>query len=131
MGKISFTNDIISDSLTRVRNAVLAGKNSVILPNVKIVLEILKVLSNSNLIDSYSVTEEGDVVVHLKVGDNYKFSTVTRISKPGVRRYVGLKDIRPVKGGRGVLVLSTSRGVMSGEDARKAQVGGEVLCELW
>jgi small subunit ribosomal protein S8 len=131
MAKISFTNDIISDVLTRIRNAVMVNKNTVVLPNVKMVLEILKVLSNNHLIEGYSISEEGDVVVNLKVNDEYKFHILKRLSKPGVRSYVALNEIRPVKGGRGVLILSTSKGVMSGSDARKQGVGGEALCEIW
>lgn len=131
MAKISFTNDIISDALTRVRNAVRANKSSVVLPNVKMVLEILKVLSNNNFIESYTVSEDGDLVVNLKVNDEYKFSILKRLSKPGVRRYVGLEEIRPIKGGKGVLILSTSKGVMSGSDAKQQKVGGEALCEIW
>ncbi len=131
MAKIKFTNDILSDSLTRIRNSVLAKKESVLLPNTNLVLELLKVLSNRQFINSYTINEDGDVVVELKVDGTYKFSELIKVSKPGVRRYVSVTELRPVKGGRGLAILSTSKGVMSGEQARKEGVGGEYLCKIW
>jgi small subunit ribosomal protein S8 len=131
MVKINYTNDTIADVLTRIRNAVSANKEEVVVPNVKMVLEILKVLSNNNYIESYSVEESGELVVKLRVNGGYRFSTLRRVSKPGVRRYISLNNIRPVKGGRGVLILSTSKGVVSGAEAQKLKVGGELLCEIW
>lgn len=131
MTKVNFTNDRIADSLTRIRNAALSNKNVVKLPNVKIVLELLKVLANNNLIGSYSINEAGEVEVNLKVENDYKFTSLKRISKPGVRRYIGVNEIRPVKGGRGIAVLSTSHGIISNKEARKHGVGGELLCEIW
>jgi small subunit ribosomal protein S8 len=131
MAKIKFTNDIIADSLTRLRNSVNAKKNTAELPNVKMVMEILKVLSNNHLIESYTIDENENLLVTLKVDGRYKFSILKRVSKPGVRIYKGANEIKPVKGGKGVLILSTSKGVMSGWDAKKQGIGGEVLCEIW
>jgi small subunit ribosomal protein S8 len=131
MAKIKFTNDIISDSLTRIRNSRGASKNTALLSNTKIVLELLKVLSNDNFIKSYSITEEGMVEVDLMVDGKYKFTELTRISKPGVRVYVGSGEMRPVKRGRGIGIISTSKGIMSDKQARKEKVGGEYLCTIW
>lgn len=131
MANIKFTNDIISDVLTRVRNAIGAKKDSVLLPNTKIVLEILKVLSNNKFIGSYSVDADNQVLVELKIEGEYKFSDLQRVSKPGIRRYIASSDIRPVKGGKGLAIISTSKGVMSGYQAFKQGVGGEFLCKIW
>lgn len=131
MAKIKFTNDILADALTRLRNSVKANKETVILPNTKLVLELLKVLSNRGFINSYSVNENEELVVELKVEGNYKFTDLVRVSKPGVRRYISASELRPIKGGRGLAVISTSKGVMSGKQARKDGIGGEYLCKIW
>jgi small subunit ribosomal protein S8 len=131
MTKIKFTNDTISDVLTRIRNCVLAKKDTVALPNVKIVLELLKVLSNHNFISGYTITEEGEVLVSLKVDGKYRFTELERVSKPGIRKYVSSTELRPIRGGRGISILSTSKGVMSGIEAKKEGVGGEYLCKVW
>jgi len=131
MAKIKFTNDILADSLTRIRNAVQTSKETVVLANTKLVLELLKVLSNQHFIDGYTVNEADEVVVNLKVDGVYKFSELIRVSKPGVRKYMTAKELAPVKGGRGLAVLSTSKGVMSSYQAKKEGIGGEYLCKIW
>jgi small subunit ribosomal protein S8 len=131
MAKIKFTNDILADSLTRIRNAVRTSKETVVLANTKLVLELLKVLSNQGFIAGYMVNEADEVVVNLKVDGKYRFSELIRVSKPGVRKYVSADELTPVKGGRGLAVLSTSKGVMSGYQARKEGIGGEYLCKIW
>ncbi len=129
--KVKQTNDTLSDALTRLRNAIAAKKEITALPNTKLVLEVLKVLSNYGYISSYSESESGDIEVSLKTENGYRFSHLERISKPGVRRYVSFSEIRPVKGGKGLAIFSTSKGVMSGPQARKNQIGGEYLCKIW
>ncbi len=129
--KIKFTNDTLSDTLTRIRNSVRAKKDTVVLANVKLVLELLKVLSNQGFIGGYTINEIGEVVVNLKVDGKYKFSELIRVSKPGVRKYVAAAELFPIRGGKGLAVLSTSRGVMSGYKAHKEGIGGEYLCKIW
>ena len=131
MNKVKTTNDILSDALTRMRNAIGAKKEAVILPNTKLVLEVLKVLSNYKYIGSYEINADENLVVNLKTENGYRFSHLERVSKPGVRRYVGAGDIRIVKGGKGLAIISTSKGVMSGLQATKEKVGGEYLCKVW
>jgi small subunit ribosomal protein S8 len=131
MKKVKQTNDILSDALTRMRNAIARKSIEVALPKTNIVLEVLKVLSNYGYIASYSENENGDIVVGLVTENGYRFSHLERVSKPGVRKYISSDEIRPVKGGRGLAILSTSKGVLSGPQARKEKVGGEYLCKIW
>lgn len=129
--KTKQSNDKISDALTRMRNAIMASKNEAVLPKTKIILELLKVLSNYGYIGSYDINEDDNVHVTLVTENGYRFHNLIRVSKPGVRRYVKSSEIRPVKGGRGLAIISTSKGVMSGVNARKQGVGGEYLCKIW
>jgi len=131
MKKVKKTNDILSDALTRMRNAIKASKEETLLPNTKLVLEILKVLSNYGYISSYQITENEDISVNLVTEKGYRFTDLQRVSKPGVRKYVTASQIRPVKGGKGLAIISTSKGVMSGAMARKEGIGGEYLCKIW
>lgn len=129
--KVKQTNDVISDTLTRMRNAVSAKKETVVLSNTKIVLEILKVLSNANFIGQYLENSNGDIEVSLLTENGYRFTNLERVSKPGARKYIMASDIRSVKGGKGISIVSTSKGVLSGYQARKENVGGEYLCKIW
>lgn len=131
MKPVKKTHDILSDALTRMRNAIRAKKEVVALPNTKLVLEVLKVLLNCGYIAGYSENENGDINVNLKKDNVYRFTELERVSKPGRRKYVSVDEIRPVKGGRGLAIISTSKGVMSGAQAKKANVGGEYLCKIW
>lgn len=129
--KTKQSNDSISDALTRMRNAILANKSETVLPKTKIILELLKVLSNYGYIGNYEINEDDNVSVVLNTEKGYRFHSLVRVSKPGVRRYVKSGEIKPVKGGRGLAIISTSRGVMSGANARKQGIGGEYLCKIW
>jgi len=131
MAKIKFTNDVISDSLTRIRNSIRSNKETALLSNTKIVLELLKVLSNHQFINSYKVNENDEIIVDLMVDGKYKFSELSRVSKPGVRIYTSSKTLKPVKGGKGLAILSTSKGIMSGIQAKSENIGGEYLCKIW
>jgi small subunit ribosomal protein S8 len=127
--------DPIADMLTRIRNGSAAGKEIVDMPHSKLKQELARVLRQEGYIaDFKSVQDEGHrtLRVHLKVlGKQRSITGLRRISKPGVRRYVRATEIPRVLGGMGVSIVSTSRGVMSGRDAKKAGVGGEVLCYVW
>lgn len=131
MKKVKKTNDTLSDALTRMRNAIKVQKETVELPNTKLVLELLKVLSNYGYISGYGVNENEDIVVNLKTDNGFRFTELVRVSKSGVRKYISVSEIRSVKGGRGLAILSTSKGVMAGPQARKEGVGGEYLCKIW
>jgi small subunit ribosomal protein S8 len=122
--------------LTRVRNANSAGKDSVSIPVSRKLVEIARILKEEGFIISYEVIEErpvGQLVITLKYGPK-KQKTIRglkRISKPGLRVYAGKDDLPRVLGGLGTAVISTSKGMMTDRDARKAGVGGEVLAYIW
>lgn len=128
--------DPIADMLTRIRNAVRARHPRVDMPASKLKAEIARIMKEEGYLSTYKVVDENKRKV-LRVFFRYtndKRSVLTglkRVSRPGCRRYVGKGDIRPVVGGMGVCILSTPRGVMTGQTARKEGVGGELLCEVW
>ena len=128
--------DPIADMLTRIRNAVRARHPRVDVPASNLKVEIARILKEEGYVSTYKVVDENKRRV-LRVFFRYtpdKRSVLTnlkRISRPGCRRYVGKNEIKPVVGGIGVSILSTPRGIMSGQAARKQGVGGELLCEVW
>lgn len=130
------SNDLISDGLTRIRNAAMRRLKTTKLLHSNVVEATLKILADKGYIDSYNVVEENNkkfINVVLKYDENGKsvINEVKRISKPGRRVYQGKDDIKRFKNGYGTIIVSTSKGVMSGADANKNGVGGEVLCTIW
>lgn len=128
--------DPVADLLTRIRNAVRAHHAKVDVPSSKLKLEIVRILQSEGFVGEYKVNQEQGrptLQVLLKYGPNDQpvISNLRRISQPGCRVYVGTHEIRPVLGGMGISILSTPRGVMTGREARKQRVGGELLCEVW
>jgi small subunit ribosomal protein S8 len=128
--------DPVADFLTRVRNAIRARQQKLDVPASKLKLEIARILKEEGYIANFKSTEEeGKRVlrVYLKYGSNNEptISNVQRVSRPGCRVYVGRNEIPRVLGGLGINILTTPRGVMTGRDARKQGVGGEILCEIW
>jgi small subunit ribosomal protein S8 len=134
-------NDPISDMLTRIRNAVLAGHAQVALPNSKIKAEIAKILKDEGFLEGFEVVdgERADQrVLRLKIkyiGERRErrpvISGLERVSKPGRRIYTKKTEIPWVLSGIGVAILSTPKGVMTGARARQLGVGGEILCKVW
>jgi small subunit ribosomal protein S8 len=130
------TNDPISDLLTRIRNAVSARHGSLRIPASKTLGSIANILKDEGYLQGCELLDEGPqktLVLHLRyLGDRSNaITTLKRVSKPSRRRYVGVGDIPRVKNGLGIAILSTSRGVMTGGQAREQRVGGEVLCTIW
>lgn len=129
--------DPIADMLTRIRNATRARLPRVEIPASKIKVEIARILKEEGYIATYKLVDEGKPRKTLRVFLKYtpdRRSVITalrRVSKPGRRVYTGKADIRPVVGGMGISILTTPRGLMTGRAARKAGVGGEVICEVW
>jgi small subunit ribosomal protein S8 len=131
------TNDTVSDMLTRLRNASLAKHQITHVPSTRMTRNIAKVLQEEGFIASFE--EEGEVPKkQLAIGLKYKgktrqpiFSKLKRVSRPGLRVYANTKELPRVLGGIGIAIISTSSGVMTDRDARKAGVGGEVLCYIW
>ena len=135
--------DPIADMLTRIRNATIARHTRVDIPASTLKLEIAKILELEGYIQSFKTVEtpDGDgksavqktIRVQLKYGPHGEkvISGLERISRPGRRVYLGVEDVPTVLGGLGTSILTTSRGVMTGRAAKKAGVGGEVLCTIW
>lgn len=127
--------DPLADFLTQIRNANSAGLTSVVSPSSNMKVSVAKVLKDEGYIEDFSVEKQEakqSLNVKLKRGGRDKAITgLRRISKPGLRKYVGSSDIPRVLGGLGIVILSTSRGVMSGHEAKKQNVGGEVLAYIW
>ena len=130
------TNDPISDMLTRVRNAMAARHPKVDVPASRLKAEVARILKEEGYIANYKVAEEGakrTIKIYLKysAGNAPVITRIERVSRPGCRVYVGHEDIPRVQGGLGINILTTPRGVMTGREARKEGVGGELLCQIW
>jgi small subunit ribosomal protein S8 len=128
-----FFNDSIADMLTRIRNAATARKTHVTMPYSKMKEQVAKILESNDFLDDVKVAEvKGFKTLELTLSSHPETLTaLVRVSKPGRRVYVGTKEIPTVLGGRGLVILSTSSGVMSGRDARKQGLGGELICKVW
>jgi small subunit ribosomal protein S8 len=132
---MSFT-DPVADFLTRIRNGIKARHQKVDVPASKLKLEIARILKEEGFIANYKPTEEDGkkvIRVYLKYSPDSSgaISSVVRISRPGCRVYVSKTEIPRVLGGLGINILTTPKGVMTGKQARKEGVGGEVLCEVY
>jgi small subunit ribosomal protein S8 len=128
--------DPVSDFLGRIRNAIRAKHQKVDVPASNLKLEIARILKEEGFIANFKETVEDNtriLRVYLKYGPNNEavISNLQRVSKPGCRVYVGHNEIPRVLGGLGINILTTPRGVMTGKQARREGVGGEVLCEVW
>ncbi len=126
--------DPIADLLTRIRNAQLAGHESVDIPYSKLKTEVVRVLQEEGYIEGYSVSEEikSEITVSLKYADDEPvIEHIKRISRPGLRIYKDSKSVPLVNGGLGVAIVSTNKGVMTDRAARKEGIGGEVLCTVF
>ncbi|HMM59543.1 MAG TPA: 30S ribosomal protein S8 [Candidatus Rifleibacterium sp.] len=128
--------DPIGDMLTRIRNANMGKHESVEMPSSKMKIEIAKILKKEGYIRDfryYKFQNKFNLKVFLKYGEknSHILKGITRVSKPGRRLYSGKETIAKVLGGLGISILTTSKGVMTDKEARKAGVGGEVLCHVW
>ncbi|MCX5992813.1 MAG: 30S ribosomal protein S8 [Chloroflexi bacterium] len=127
--------DPIADLLTRVRNAAMARHDSVNIPASKVKIVIAKILKDEGFIADYSIIKgepQRTIKITLKYIDKQPaFIGLERVSKPGLRIYSGKKEIPRVYGGLGIAVISTSKGLMTGQQAWKKNIGGEVLCYVW
>ena len=125
--------DPIADLLTRLRNAKTARKSVVVMPHSKLKEQVAKILQTNKFIENVKVTEvDGFKSLELTLSaDPDAITSLVRVSKPGRRVYTAAKDIPLVLGGRGIVIVSTSGGIMTGRDARKAGLGGELICKVW
>jgi small subunit ribosomal protein S8 len=129
-------SDPIADLLTRIRNASRAGHDTVEIPNSSIKNELARILKREGFIQDYTVEgskAKSTLKLYLKytVNEEPVIQGLKRISKPGLRQYVQATDVPRVLGGMGLAILSTSHGVVTDQEARKDNVGGEVLCHVW
>ena len=129
-------NDPISDMLTRIRNAGRAGHRRVDMPVSKLKIEIARILTENHFVHGYKILDDGRhglLRVYLKYTEDDRpvIRSLQRVSRPGLRRYVGADDVPRVRSGMGIAILSTSRGVMTDHDARRERVGGEVLATVF
>ncbi|MBI4186223.1 MAG: 30S ribosomal protein S8 [Chloroflexi bacterium] len=128
--------DPIADMLTRIRNAIMVKHDSVLVPASRMKLAVARLLKEEGFIEDYEVVKDKThrmIKIRIKYlgKDQPAISGLERISKPGLRVYVGQKEIPRVYGGLGVAFISTPRGVLTGQQARRQGVGGELLCYIW
>lgn len=126
-------SDPIADMLTRIRNAVMVRHDSVLMPASEVKLSIARILKDEGFISDYEVVKDKShrvMKIHLKYSDDNQpvFSGLERVSKPGLRVYVEREEIPRVRGGLGLAIISTSKGVMTGQQAWRQGIGGELLC---
>ena len=130
------STDPIADMLTRIRNAIAVRKNEINLPHSTLKENVAQIIKEAGFIDSISVDGEKPGFKTMKIainaeGSNARITEIARLSTPGRRLYVGAAEIPQVKRGRGVVVVSTSKGMMTGEDAKKQSLGGELICKVY
>jgi small subunit ribosomal protein S8 len=127
--------DPIADMLTRIRNAIMASHDSVLVPSSKIKLSIVKILNEQGFIDRYEVLKgkpQPMIKIYLKYKDDQPaILGLERASKPSLRVYAERREIPRVYGGLGIAILSTSKGIMTGQEAWRQHLGGEILCYVW
>lgn len=129
------STDPIADMLTRIRNAVAVNKNLVVLPHSNIKQTVAEVLAKNGFIEKVETNGEGGFktlkIIITQPNANAKITEIVRLSKPGRRLYSTANEIPKVKYGRGIVVISTSKGIMSGAEAKAAGLGGELICKVY
>ena len=129
------STDPVADLLTRIRNAIAIGKNEVRVPSSRLKETVAKVLVKSGYLSSAKVEKsqpQDELVILInREGENPTITEISRVSKPGRRVYARASEIPRVKSGRGVMIVSTSKGVMTGREAVREHLGGELICEVY
>jgi small subunit ribosomal protein S8 len=129
------STDPIADMLTRIRNAIAVRKSEVTMPHSKVKQSVAELLKHGGFVKDVKVTEAGigktlRIVINAE-DENARITEIVRLSKPGRRHYVGSAEIPTVKRGRGIVIVSTSKGMMIGGDAKKQGIGGELICKVY
>jgi len=129
-------NDPVGDLLTRIRNAARARHDKVVVPSSRLKVDVVRVLKEEGFVGDFTVHErspQNELTIQLKYGPDRApaITGIRRASRPGLRRYVSVRDIPRVLGGMGISILSTSRGVLSDSQARQQKVGGELICTVY
>ena len=129
------STDPIADMFTRIRNAIAVRKNEVSLPHSNIKESVARLLQESNFVDNVSVSDARvGKTLTVKINDessNARITEIVRLSKPGRRYYVNAQEIPVVKRGRGLVIVSTSKGLMTGDKAKSEHIGGELICRVY
>jgi small subunit ribosomal protein S8 len=129
------STDQIADLITRIRNAILVGKTEIRVPTSKLKVAVAEGLKNGGYLETVEVEEaKPRGILHVvinKPGEIAKINEISKVSKPGRRVYAAADEIPKVKSGRGIVLVSTSKGIMSGEEARKNRLGGEILVKVY
>ncbi len=129
------STDQIADLITRIRNAIQVGKNEISAPTSKLKVAVVEGLKKGGYIADYSIEKAHPRdILHVTIcGENElsNINEITKVSKPGRRVYTSAEDIPTIKSGRGIVLISTSKGIMSGAEAKKNRLGGEILVKVW
>ena len=129
------STDQIADFITRIRNAIMVGKTEILVPTSRLKVGVAEVLTKNGYLAGYKV-EDGKPRGLLKItinepGANAKINEITKVSKPGRRVYSAADDLPTIKSGRGMVIVSTSKGLMTSREAKKNRLGGEILVKVW
>ena len=129
------STDQIADLITRIRNAVLVGKTEILVPTSKLKAAVIEILAKNGYVASYTIEKNNPrdllhVVIN-EAGSVSKINEITKVSKPGRRVYSAANELPVIKSGRGMIIVSTSKGLMTGRDAKKNGLGGEILVKVW
>ncbi len=129
------STDQIADLITRIRNAIMVGKNEILVPTSKLKAQVVEVLKKNGYVAEYEVVDgkpRGVLKVTIfELGTVAKINEISKVSKPGRRVYSAAEDLPVVKSGRGMVIVSTSKGLMTGREAKKNRLGGEILVKVW
>lgn len=129
------STDQIADLITRIRNAIMVGKTEIRVPTSKLKVAVTEGLVDAGYLTGYDVEEaKPRGILHVVIcntGENAKITEISKVSKPGRRVYVGSEEIPVVKSGRGAVLISTSKGIMTGREAKKQHLGGEILVKVY
>lgn len=123
--------DPLSDLVSRIKNGYMASLGNITMPKSKLREAVLKILSSEKYVGKVTSDDQGLTVELLYKSKSPVITEIVRVSKPGSRVYMGFKSLRLVLGGMGIQILSTPKGIMTGSQARKLKVGGEVICKVW
>ena len=129
------STDQVADLITRIRNAVAVGKNEILVPTSKLKAGVVEVLAKNGYVAGFEVVA-GEPRGMLKIvinetGTTAKINEISKVSKPGRRVYSSAEDLPTIKSGRGMVIVSTSKGLMTGREAKKNRLGGEILVKVW
>ncbi len=129
------STDQIADLITRIRNAIMVGKTEIRVPTSKLKVAVTEGLVDAGYLTGYDIEEaKPRGILHVVIcnaGENAKITEISKVSKPGRRVYVGSEEIPVVKSGRGAVLISTSKGIMTGREAKKQHLGGEILVKVY